>query len=60
MVGTDPAATQPRAPPIVLIHSANHGDWCWQRVVPPLVAQCHKVHAPTLTRSPLLTREVGV
>ena len=33
----------------VLVHGAWHGGWCWQRVVQPLQAQGHRVHAVTLT-----------
>ncbi len=55
MVGTDPARRSRWAILIVLIHGANHGanhgGWCWQRAVSLLVAQCHKVHAPTLTNA---------
>jgi pimeloyl-ACP methyl ester carboxylesterase len=34
---------------IVLVHGAWHGAWCWQRVIPLLVAKGHRVHAVTLT-----------
>ncbi len=33
----------------VLVHGAWHGGWCWQRVVQPLAAAGHRVHAVTLT-----------
>ncbi|AEG91411.1 alpha/beta fold hydrolase [Ramlibacter tataouinensis] len=33
----------------VLVHGAWHGGWCWQRVVQPLAASGHRVHAVTLT-----------
>lgn len=33
----------------VLVHGAWHGAWCWQRVIPLLAAQGHRVHAVTLT-----------
>ena len=33
----------------VLVHGAWHGAWCWQRVMPLLAAQGHRVHAVTLT-----------
>lgn len=33
----------------VLVHGAWHGGWCWRRVVAPLQAQGHRVHAVTLT-----------
>jgi pimeloyl-ACP methyl ester carboxylesterase len=42
-----PAAAPRR--PIVLVHGAWHGGWCWQRVVPPLVQAGHVVYTPTLT-----------
>src|SRR5207237_2204959 len=32
-----------------LVHGAWHGAWCWQRVVQRLAADCHRVHAVTLT-----------
>jgi pimeloyl-ACP methyl ester carboxylesterase len=32
----------------VLVHGASHGGWCWERVVPLLEAQGHRVHAPDL------------
>jgi pimeloyl-ACP methyl ester carboxylesterase len=37
------------AGPIVLVHGAWHGGWCWQRVVPLLAAAGHAVYTPTLT-----------
>jgi len=33
----------------VLVHGAWHGGWCWQRVADRLIAQNHRVFAPTLT-----------
>jgi pimeloyl-ACP methyl ester carboxylesterase len=36
-------------PPIVLVHGAWHGAWCWKRVMPRLRAAGHEVFAPTLT-----------
>ena len=35
--------------PIVLIHGAWHGAWCWARVTPGLRAAGHEVHEVTLT-----------
>ena len=32
----------------ILIHGAWHGGWCWERVVPLLEAQGHRVLAPDL------------
>jgi pimeloyl-ACP methyl ester carboxylesterase len=32
----------------ILIHGAMHGGWCWERVVPLLEQQGHKVIAPDL------------
>jgi len=32
----------------ILIHGAWHGSWCWERVVPLLEAQGHRVLAPDL------------
>ncbi|MFN8663873.1 MAG: alpha/beta hydrolase [Thermomicrobiales bacterium] len=50
--------------PIVLVHGAWHGGWCWERVAPLLRAAGHPVYSPTLTglaeRAHLLTREIGL
>jgi pimeloyl-ACP methyl ester carboxylesterase len=35
--------------PIVLVHGAWHGGWCWQRLVPLLAAAGHTVYTPTFT-----------
>lgn len=37
------------APPIVLVHGAWGGAWIWRRVLGPLRAAGHEVHAVTLT-----------
>jgi pimeloyl-ACP methyl ester carboxylesterase len=37
------------AAPIVLVHGAWHGGWCWRRVVERLGGTPHAVFAPTLT-----------
>ncbi len=51
-------------PPIVLVHGAWHGAWCWRRVVPLLQAAGHSVFAPTLTgladRAHLLNRSINL
>lgn len=51
-------------PPIVLVHGAWHGAWCWRRVAPLLRAAGHEVFAPTLTgladKAHLLTRAVNL
>jgi pimeloyl-ACP methyl ester carboxylesterase len=53
-------------PPIVLVHGAWGGAWIWRRVLAPLRAAGHEVHAVTLTgdgeRAHLRTqvREPGV
>lgn len=36
-------------PPIVLVHGAWHGGWCWDKVRPRLEAAGHRVFAPSLT-----------
>lgn len=36
-------------PPIVLVHGAWAGAWAWQRVLAPLRARGHAVHAVTLS-----------
>lgn len=35
--------------PIVLVHGAWHGGWCWGKVRPRLEAAGHRVFAPSLT-----------
>ncbi|MCD6076073.1 MAG: alpha/beta hydrolase [Ramlibacter sp.] len=35
--------------PIVLVHGAWHGGWCWDKVRPRLEAAGHRVLAPSLT-----------
>lgn len=46
----------------VLVHGAWYGGWCWRRVVARLLADGHRVYAPTLTglgdRSHLLSPSV--
>jgi pimeloyl-ACP methyl ester carboxylesterase len=39
----------PDLPPIVLVHGAWGGAWIWRRVLGPLRAAGHEVHAVTLT-----------
>lgn len=41
--------TATRIPPIVLVHGAWAGAWAWQRVLAPLRAAGHVVHAVTLS-----------
>jgi pimeloyl-ACP methyl ester carboxylesterase len=41
--------TQPERPPFVLVHGAWGGAWIWRRVLGPLRAAGHEVHAVTLT-----------
>lgn len=36
-------------PPIMLVHGAWHGGWCWQRVASLLAQAGHAVYTPTLT-----------
>jgi pimeloyl-ACP methyl ester carboxylesterase len=49
---------------IVLVHPAWFGGWCWNKVLPLLRAQGHRVYAPTLTglgeRAHLVHRAVGL
>lgn len=51
-------------PPIVLVHGAWGGAWIWRRVLAPLRAAGHEVHAVTLTgdgeRAHLRSRAVGL
>jgi pimeloyl-ACP methyl ester carboxylesterase len=35
--------------PVVLVHGAWHGGWCWRLVAERLAARGHAVYAPTLT-----------
>lgn len=50
--------------PIVLVHGAWHGGWCWERVAPHLLEAGHTVYTPTLAglaeRASLLNRETGL
>jgi pimeloyl-ACP methyl ester carboxylesterase len=50
--------------PIVLVHGAWHGGWCYGRVADQLRAAGHRVYTPTLTglgeRSHLLTPSVNL
>lgn len=39
----------PSMPPIVLVHGAWAGAWAWRRVLAPLRAAGHEVHAVTLS-----------
>jgi pimeloyl-ACP methyl ester carboxylesterase len=49
-VTTDPSeAVAAARPPIVLVHGAWAGAWVWSRVLAPLRAAGHDVHAVTLT-----------
>lgn len=41
--------TEKRLPPLVLVHGAWGGAWIWRRVLAPLRAAGHEVHAVTLT-----------
>jgi pimeloyl-ACP methyl ester carboxylesterase len=38
-----------RSTPVVLVHGAWHGGWCWSKLAPLLRAASHQVFAPTLT-----------
>jgi pimeloyl-ACP methyl ester carboxylesterase len=57
-------STMSTKPPIVLVHGAWHGGWCWRRVVGPLRAAGHEVFAPTLTglgdRAHLFRPDIGL
>ncbi len=35
--------------PMVLVHGAWHGGWCWKKLTPLLTAAGHRVYTPTLT-----------
>lgn len=53
-----------RRSPIVLVHPAWHGGWCWKKITSLLRLRGYDVYAPTLTglgeRSHLLRREIGL
>ncbi|MEZ4617340.1 MAG: alpha/beta fold hydrolase [Caldilineaceae bacterium] len=55
---------QGESAPIVLVHGAWHGGWCWRKLVPLLRAAGHELFAPTLTglgeRAHLLNPQVGL
>lgn len=50
--------------PIVLVHGAWHGGWCWKKLLPVLRAAGRESFAPTLTglgeRSHLLTAQIDL
>lgn len=43
----------------ILVHGAWHGGWCWERVVPLLEAQGHRVLAPDLPGMGQVPHELG-
>lgn len=49
---------------IVLVPGAWHGGWCWQRVLPRLLEEGHRVFTPTLAgvsdRAHLINPEIGL
>lgn len=57
-------STVSATPPIVLVHGAHHGGWCWQRVRPILEQAGHRVYTPTQTgladRSHLLSADIDM
>lgn len=44
-----PQSSPEGRPPIVLVHGAWHGAWCWRRVLPRLQEAGFSTYAPTLT-----------
>jgi pimeloyl-ACP methyl ester carboxylesterase len=50
--------------PLLLVHPAWHGAWCWKKLVPLLRGKGHSVSTPTLTglgeRSHLARPEIGL
>src|SRR6476620_7093518 len=48
-IETPAAYAYEKRSPIVLVHGAWHGGWCWQRVVDRLTAKGRTVFAPTLS-----------
>jgi pimeloyl-ACP methyl ester carboxylesterase len=46
---TGPAGAPATPPPLVLVHGAWAGAWAWRRVLAPLRAAGHEVHAISLT-----------
>ena len=57
-------AGQSKAAPLVLVHGAWHGGWCWRRVADRLTAKGRYVVAPTLSgvceRSHLASDLIGL
>jgi pimeloyl-ACP methyl ester carboxylesterase len=57
-------AQQGRLKPVVLVHGAGHGGWCWRDVRTRLQRRGHEVFTPTLTglgdRVHLRNREIGL
>lgn len=52
-------ATVASKPPIVLLHGAWHGGWCWERVTPLLKQAGHEVFTPTLPGQGERIAEIG-
>lgn len=48
-MGTDLSMEQANKGPVVLVHGAWHGGWCWHEVADKLEHQGRKVYAPTLS-----------
>ncbi len=50
--------------PIVLVHGAWHGAWCWRKLVPLLIAQGLEVYTPTQTgvgeKADLLSKDISL
>lgn len=45
MTGVEPAAPDPRRPPLVLIHGGCHASWCWEPWLPLLAAAGWRAYA---------------
>ena len=58
------AQAQSKRSPVVLVHGAWHGGWCWRRVSDRLTAKGRYVVAPTLSgvgeRSHLASASIGL
>lgn len=63
-VGSHARAQVAGKKPVVLVHGAGHGGWCWRDVRRLLQARGHEVFTPTLTglgdRVHLRNREIGL
>lgn len=64
LLGATPSSAASSGAPIVLVHGAWHGGWCWRKLLSVLRAAGREAFAPTLTglgeRSHLLNAEIDL